>query len=171
MKKTDKVVLISLLLCTIFTIPALAGDFDETGFINYLKDIHTGIYSVYDYYDDNEIYNCLAYSFAGDELDLQFYDFLKDIREFEEQGYRNIIKNVDYETIKIEKQSKKEIKVYMKWKVSALVKHTQHEHDRLAIYEAIYTLQPDEFGDFKIMGTQIINSERIMSPKRYYKDN
>lgn len=142
--------------------------FDEKEFIVYLKEMHRNIYKAFDYDDDNEIYNCLSFSFAGDELECQFFEFLETIREYAAQGYKNFIRSIEYEDVIIEKKTKKYIKVYMKWRVYGLVKHLLHEHNRRNTYEAIYRLEKEEKDDWKIVGTQILSGERIIFQKKYY---
>ena len=165
--KSTKLLLSTLILINLGSF-LFSEEFNENEFKNYLKEIHSNIYSTFGYSDDNEIYNCLAYTFEGEELDKQFYEFLKNIRDLEKQGYSNHIKSIEYEKLNIEKRSKKKIRIFMKWKVEALVKHVLHEHDRIGIYEAIYTLKPIASSEWKIIKSQIINSERIISPQRYY---
>ena len=145
------------------------GEFNENEFISHIKELHSNIYNAFNYSNESEIYNCLASSFSGDELDRQFYEFLKAIREFESEGYRNYIQEIDYDNITIEKRTNKQIRVYMKWKVLGLVKHQLHEHNRINIYEAVYRFEKLKGeDDWKIVDTQVLNSERIIFPKRYY---
>ncbi len=160
---------IIILVITILASGWSGGEFNEEEFINNLKELHGNIYKAFDYSEDNEIYNCLAYSFMGEELEEQFFVFLRTIREFEAQGYRNYIQKIDYEKIIIEKRRKKYIKVYIKWRVFGLVKHLLHEHNRINTYEAIYKLKKCRVDkDWKVVRTQILSGERIIFPKRYY---
>lgn len=141
----------------------------DTDLINHIKKIHSSIYETFKHSEDDEIYNCLSASFMGEELDTQFYKFLKTIREFEKRGYTNHIQKIDYKKIVIEKKTDKDVKIYMKWKVFGTVKHELHEHDRCNTYEAVYNLKKDQKEKiFKIINTNIINGERIIYPKKYY---
>ena len=130
-----------------------------------MKKIHKNIYRSYLYTGEEDIYNTLALSFDGDELDKHFFIILKDIRELEASGYRNIIKYIKYEEINIEKTTRSYLRIRMKWQVLALVKHINHEHDRISIYEASYKLSFKN-SKLKIIGTTIIHQKRIESEKR-----
>ena len=85
-----------ILVMSIFISGLTAADFNEEEFSNYLMELHKNIYKAFDYSEDNEIYNCLYGSITGDELDTQFFEFLKTIRYFEALGYRNYVQRIAY---------------------------------------------------------------------------
>ena len=158
-----------ILICSLLVPVSGADEFIEEEFYNYFKEMHSGIYKAFEYSRDEEIYNCLYGSFTGEELDTQFFEFLKTIKEFQSLGYRNYVKKIEYEKLAIEKKKKDYIKIFVKWKVYGLVKHLLHEHNRINTYEAVYRLEkPEAEEDWKIAGTQIISGERIIFPRRWY---
>lgn len=144
------------------------GGKQESEFIARLKKVHSNIYQVFEYREEEDIYRCLSRSFADEELDDQFFEFLKTIREFEALGNKNIIEQIDYEDIAVESARKDRVRVRMMWKVHGLVRHQLHEHRRINTYEAMYELRRTGEDDWRIVHTLILTSERIIFPKIFF---
>ena len=151
---------------------------DDAQAIEMFTILHRNIYSAFDYNADSDIYDALALSVAGPELEAIYNNVYASLILREEGGAVGKVQAIDWlETDVAEPDTEaigaiKEIDaddldavfaVRCRWTVSGLVSHFGHTHERLNAFDATYTLAPIN-GSWRIVATTMHAQERLDRP-------
>lgn len=129
--------------------------------------LHSNVYRAFDYDTEDDIYDTLAQSVAGELL----ADIYNDVYEgliMRDQGGAvckiekvEILRSERLEAATEDARKRSEFRISCQWRVLGLVEHWGHAHRRVNEYSAVYTLTPS--GEtWKISGVEMSDHKRIM---------
>ncbi|XAL97973.1 hypothetical protein OT109_10215 [Phycisphaeraceae bacterium D3-23] len=134
--------------------------------------LHRNIYRAFDYNTDSAIYDALANSVAGPELETIYNNVYASLILREEGGAVSKVQDVDVLTTDLVAPDPEALEpgeedaayaVRCTWRVRGLVSHFGHTHERLNAFDATYTLAP-RHGEWRIVGSTIHSQERLDRP-------
>ncbi len=130
------------------------------------QSLHQNIYRAFDYDQETAIYETLAKSVDGPQLEKIYSNVYDTLLMEEEGGAMAKVEAVRYretEVLSPDKDSTSEpaaFRVRCRWRVRGRVRHWGHTHRRTNAFEAIYTVAPRK-GRWKITGTEILEQKRV----------
>ncbi|MFI4862512.1 MAG: hypothetical protein ACIAXF_17745, partial [Phycisphaerales bacterium JB063] len=140
--------------------------------INTFTLLHRNIYRAFDYNTDSAIYDALAQSVAGPELEAIYNNVYASLILREEGGAVSKVQEVDVIEAQLVPADPEALEpgdediafaVHCKWRVRGLVSHFGHTHERLNAFDATYTLAPRQ-GQWRIVSSTIHSQERLDRP-------
>lgn len=161
--------------------PPPIAELDDEQAVAVFTELHRNIYRAFDYNTDSAIYDALAQSVEGPELDVIFNDVYASLILQEEGGAVSKVQEVDILEARVIDLPPTEGKadaardlgtdaagpppfaVRCAWTVRGLVSHFGHTHERLNSFEATYTLAP-RHGEWRIIDTELHRQERLDDP-------
>lgn len=111
---------------------------------------------------DEEIYDVLARSVAGEFLMDVYLQNRESLRMDATEGALSIIDRLDIKSIEsVKRQKDGSIAIVADWDVYGSVRHWKHIHFRCNTYKAVLTIVPvDNY--WKLAGMQILDEERVI---------
>ena len=129
---------------------------------SHFKELHSRVYGVYALGRDRDaIYGLLEGSFTGEALTREYVEHYTTIYRMEEEETSIDVRQIDYNGVELLSESLGNLRVDADWSVGGIVTHQKHKHTRVNRYRAVYTLQPDRAGQWKITATRMRNLERV----------
>lgn len=134
--------------------------------------LHRNIYSAFDYTTDSAIYDALANSVAGPELETIYNNVYASLILREEGGAVSKVQDVEVISTEVvppdpdaleDGEEDAAYAVRCTWRVRGLVSHFGHTHERLNAFDATYTVAPRR-GAWRIVGSTIHSQERLDLP-------
>lgn len=125
-----------------------------------LAQLITNIYTAFEYPTESSIYDSLAKSVAGEELNAIYLEYRRRIEAVNRGGPSVKILNVLTEEISSIRRVKKHFIVEASWRVSGRVRHFGHVHERTNQYRASLTLTADE-GIWKLLQIENLEERRL----------
>lgn len=129
--------------------------------------LHGNVYRAFDYQTEDDIYEVLAQSVAGELLDDIYRDIYKGLILRDDGGSISKVDKVEIlrsdlqEVVPGTAGKNSQFKILCDWRVCGSVEHSGHAHRRVNEYSAIYTL--GLFGKkWKISGIEICEQKRII---------
>ncbi|MEE9393285.1 MAG: hypothetical protein V3W41_12345, partial [Planctomycetota bacterium] len=130
------------------------------------EPLHANIYRAFDFSREEEVYDALARSIAGEHLDEIYNQVYRGLVLQDQGGAVSRIQSVDMIELKDEAQSEAQAKgriafaVVAKWRVKGRVFHWGHTHWRTNEYQARYVVaQKGEA--WKIIESKVLGQRRI----------
>lgn len=129
--------------------------------------LHKNVYRAFDYETEDEVYNALAQSVAGDLLDDIYEDIYQNLVSQEFGGSRCIVEKVEImESRMLDSTPGKDnrcaqFRMFCNWRVSGSVEHLGHLHQRVNEYSAVYLLKLVE-KKWKISDVEMREQNRIV---------
>lgn len=158
-----------------------ATDLDEAQAIAVFTELHRNIYRAFDYNTDSAVYDALAQSVAGPELETTFNEVYASLVLQEEGGAVSKVQAVEILEARVvglppiagktdanrrrlaDPLGPAPFAVRCAWTVRGLVSHFGHTHERRNAFEATYTLAPRD-GEWRIIDTELHRQERLDDP-------
>ena len=129
------------------------------------EKIHRNIYSIYKLHDGSAVYDRLAESCAGRELEREVFAYLKCLQVQQELKTFVTIVDVIYNDIRVLKCDQETAEIYCKWIVIGKVRHPTHIHRRVNLNEALYEVVL--LGDKpKIVGYDLLTNQAVDTDKQ-----
>ena len=127
------------------------------------------IYRAYDYREQSDVYDALAYSVTGDLLQELFLKIQSGLRMQEQGGAVANVKEVRIRSIKPENKSNT---LLCTWNVTGTVEHWGHIHTRENQYSARITLDVSPKGKGRISSFEVTDEKRVRfeTGLRQFKD-
>lgn len=154
----------TLTLTTVIVLAAAAGcqehAWDEAGLLDTFEKIHRRIYDVYDLRDPYRVFDLLAGSCKGKELEKQVFEYLKCLKVQEEFNTAVTIADVLYNDVRVVAVEEDVAQVYCKWVVIGKVRHPTHIHRKTNLNEAYYWVHLGEEGP-RITGYDQITNQAL----------
>jgi hypothetical protein len=135
-------------------------DFDADSFLELFQKIHRNIYEIYRLQDASAVYDTLAQSCAGKELEREVFEYLKCLRVQEELDTFISIVDVLYVDTRVVKRSRGEVEVFCKWIVIGKVRHPTHIHRKKNLNEALYRVALSSDGP-RITGYDLLTNQAV----------
>jgi hypothetical protein len=111
---------------------------------------------------DEEIYDVLARSVAGEFLSEVYLQNREAMRIYETGGTMTLIDRLDIKSIESMKRLKSgAIAIVANWDVYGSVRHRKHIHFRCNTYKAEVTIVPTETY-WKLTGIQLVDEQRVI---------
>lgn len=120
----------------------------------------TNIYRAFDYRQESTIYDQLAISVTGEQLNAIYLDQRRALELENRGGARARVENVEVESIEGLTPTADGVDVHARWNVSGSVNHFGHTHYRQNAYDAILRLKAVE-GTWKITAIEVNEEKRI----------
>jgi len=139
--------------------------FDEETLIKTFKEIHKNIYTIYKLREGEKIYDTLALSCSGAELEKQVFEYMKCLRIQDDLKTFITIVDVIYNDVRVLKQTGTEAEVYCKWFVIGKVRHPTHIHRKTNLNEALYYVSAGSEGP-RIKGYDLLTNQAVEVTKR-----
>ncbi len=161
--------------------PPPVAELDDEQAVAVFTELHRNIYRAFDYNTDSAIYDALAQSVDGPELDTIFNDVYVSLILQDEGGAVSKVQEVDVEEARVvdlpsaggkhdairrvgaDAAGPPPFAVRCRWTVRGLVSHFGHTHERLNAFEATYILAP-RHGGWRIVDTELHRQERLDDP-------
>lgn len=126
------------------------------------KKKHSDVYRVYNLGEDRDlIHDHLANIYVGDALTDAYILHYQTIRKMTDDETAIDVRQVDYSSVDFKSHTLTGVILDVDWSVGGIVTHQDHKHTRVNRYQAGYTLQQDDEGDWKIARTRVRNAERV----------
>ena len=111
---------------------------DEEEVARVFQELHRRIYDVYRLRDPGEIFDLLARSLEGPELEKQVFEYLKCLKV--QANFRTEISILDviYNDVRLSGIDEKGVRLYCKWVVIGKIRHPTHIHRKNNLNEAFY---------------------------------
>jgi len=144
---------------------------DEARAKEIFAGVHSNVYRAFDYETEDEIYNALAQSVAGELLDGIYADVYQNLVSQEFGGSRCVIEKVDILECRMLNSTpgkgnrSAQFKMFCNWRVSGSVEHLEHVHQRVNEYSAVYLLKLVE-KKWKISDVEIREQNRIVEEEK-----
>ena len=130
--------------------------------VGVFKDLHRNVYDVYKVENSpDKIHNLLANSFAGEALTKEYIEHFTTIEFMEKEETSIDIRTVDYNDITFLHFSGAEVSLDVDWSVGGVVTHQRHKHTRVNRYKAVYQVELQDTGEWRIADTKMRNLERV----------
>ncbi len=132
------------------------------------RPLHANIYRAFDYVDESDVYDALAYSVDGELLDGLYDQIYRSLIMQEEGGAISRVESVRMMDIDVESIGvlpENELPGFVavaRWQVDGAVHHWGHSHERTNEYEARYTVH-EGLGGWRIAGSQVLEQFRVES--------
>ena len=120
----------------------------------------TNIYRAFDFRQESTIYDQLAVSVTGEQLNDIYLGQRRALELENRGGARARVENVEVESIEGLTPNGTGVDVHARWNVSGSVNHFGHTHYRQNAYDAILHLMPVE-GTWKITAIEVNEEKRI----------
>lgn len=131
------------------------------------ESLHRNIYRAFDHDSESAIYDTLAQSVGGSELEKIYGNIYQSLIMEEQGGAVARVRATDI----LEKQivpeperglevGKEGFHVRCRWRVHGQVRHWGHTHNRTNEFEALYAVAPRS-GAWKIVGSRVTEQERL----------
>ena len=133
---------------------------DEKSAARILTGLITNIYLAFEYPTEPSIYDSLAKSLVGDELNAIYLKYRKRIEAISRGGPKVKILKVSFDKINSIRRDDKNFVVDASWQVFGKVRHFGHIHERVNSYQAALTLTTDE-GAWKLLNIEILKESRL----------
>ena len=125
-----------------------------------LTRLITNIYTAFEYPTESSIYDSLAKSVAGKELNAIYLEYRRRIEAVNRGGPSVKILSVSIEDISSIRRENKNFVVNASWRVSGRVRHFGHVHERINRYQAALTLTtPTDI--WKLLKIDILEESRL----------
>jgi len=151
------------LLCLLpsLTLTRCAGEAIEGGrLIESFKKIHRRIYDIYQLDDGSAVYDVLAESCTGRELEREVFEYLKCLRVQKELDTYVSIVDVIYNDVRIRSSGREGAEIFCKWIVIGKVRHPTHIHRKVNLNEAIYQVAIQGNG-VRITGYDLLTNQAV----------
>ena len=135
---------------------------NEDAALEIFKPLHSNIYRAFDFSREEEVYDALARSIAGEHLDEIYNQVYRGLVMQDQGGAVSRIQNVDplETTVDLVADKPEEFAVETTWRVKGRVFHWGHTHWRTNEYRARYTVtQVDDA--WKITASKVLGQRRI----------
>jgi hypothetical protein len=130
--------------------------------ISQFQDVHRKVYSVYQVpLKPDEIHDLLFDIFSGEALTTEYIEHYTARVHMETDDTAIVIKQIDYNQTEILESYPTYCMIDADWSVGGIVTHQKHKHPRVNRYRAVFMLEPNDVGDWKIVDTKMRNAERI----------
>lgn len=163
-KVVAAVVLFTAVLLAITLAGALSAcsveEIDRESLVESFKKIHRNIYEIYRLNDGGEVYDTLALSCAGRELENEVFNYLKCLRVQEELDTWISIVDVIYNDVRVVDGADGEAEVFCKWIVIGKVRHPTHIHRKVNLNEALYKVALLDEG-LRITGYDLLTNQAV----------
>ena len=130
--------------------------------------LHRNIYRAFDYKTESDIYDVLAQSVAGDQLEQVYNEVYQGLIMRDQGGAVARVYSVDVEdtemlsTGRLPDSDTVAFRMRCLWQVYGVVSHWGHFHSRTNEYQAIYTVA--QLGkNWKITGAEVLQQRRLDS--------
>lgn len=131
--------------------------------------LHRNIYRAFDYTDESAIYDALAQSVDGPELEEIYNDVYQSLILRDAGGVVCKVQAVRIDEAELlpkdENDTTRSFRIRCVWEVDGLVQHHGHTHARTNQFEAIYTLAP-RYGQWRIVETDVVEQQRADDGKQ-----
>lgn len=124
------------------------------------------VYHAFDYKSESDIYDVLARSVDGEQLDVIYNEIYQSLVAREQGGAVARVKDLDFVTVNVEDEAADQngaperFNVRCRWRVHGVVHHWGHVHERTNEYKALYTVA--RRGDlWKITGCELLGQRRL----------
>jgi hypothetical protein len=126
----------------------------------------SNVYRAFDFKSESDIYDVLAQSVDGRELEAIYNEIYQGLVAGEQGGAVSRVKDVDFITVQYEPAQDSSaggipaFQVRCRWRVHGVVHHWGHVHERTNEYKALYTVA--QRGDlWKITGCEVLGQRRL----------
>jgi hypothetical protein len=137
------------------------GAFSEFS-ANQFKEIHRDVYSVYQVpLEPDVIHGLLNGVFSGEALTSEYIEHYTARVHMNEEETEIDIRQIDYNQTEIIESYSTHCRIDVDWSVGGIVTHQKHKHPRVNRYRAVFTLMPNDDGNWRIVDTKMRNAERI----------
>jgi hypothetical protein len=133
---------------------------DEEEVARIFRELHRRIYEVYRLQDPGEIFDLLARSLEGPELEKQVFEYLKCLRVQANFRTKISILDVIYNDIRLADIDERGVRLYCKWVVIGKIRHPTHIHRKNNLNEAYYWLRLGDGGP-RIVGYELITNQGL----------
>ena len=133
---------------------------DEEDAVAVVGQLLKNIYSAFEYHDESEIYDKLAVSVNGSQIDSIYLEQRRRMEAVSRGGPRVKIRDVAMSEIERLDKSESSFIVKGKWDVSGTVTHFGHTHERRNRYGAKLTLSSIH-RQWKITDIEVLDEKRI----------
>ena len=131
------------------------------------ESLHRNIYRAFDHDSESAIYDTLAQSVGGSELEKIYGNIYQSLIMEEQGGAVARVRATDILEKKVVPEpergpeaGKEGFHVRCRWRVHGQVRHWGHSHNRTNEFEAIYAVAP-RAGAWKIVGSRVLQQERL----------
>jgi len=150
----------ALLLLAVAALSCRAEPVDTESLVETFKDIHRNIYGIYTLRDGGDVYDVLAASCTGRELEREVFEYLKCLRVQEELDTYVSIVDVIYNDVRVLAADGRGAEVYCKWIVVGKVRHPTHIHRKVNLNEALYRVALLDEG-LRITGYDLLTNQAV----------
>jgi len=159
----------ALFLAVLAPVAALScreADIDGPALLAEFKRIHSNIYNIYGIKEGGEIYDTLAASCRGKELERQVLEYIKCLKVQKEMKTFITIKDVEYNDVRLEDVRDGEAEIFCKWIVIGLVRHPTHIHRKVNLNEAVYRVALGNGKGPRITGYDLLTTQAVEVMRR-----
>lgn len=139
---------------------------DRKALLAEFKKIHRNIYNIYSLEEGGKIYDTLASSCRGRELERQVFEYFKCLRVQEEMQTFITIKAVEYNDVRVSRVTEDEAEIFCKWVVIGLVRHPTHIHRKVNLNEAVYRVALDRGDGLRITEYDLLTNQAVEVSRR-----
>ena len=122
--------------------------------------LHRNLYRAFEYSDESAIYDTLAQSTDGPQLDWMYDHVYRSLVIREAGGAVATVRAITPQERRFEPREDGGFRVWARWHLEGEVEHWGHVHRRTHEYEASYTLARREVG-WRIVHTEVLGQKRI----------
>ena len=133
---------------------------DEDATKDMVAGLLTNVYRAFYFRDENEVYDVLARSVAGELLSDVYLEMRRGLVLANQGGAAAKVKSVELLEIAAEPTEDQAIQATATWLVRASVGHWGHIHERRNRYQADIRLQPID-GAWKLVDLEIVDAIRL----------
>ncbi len=124
------------------------------------KEIHRRIYDIYQLKEGGAVYDVLAESCTGRELEREVFEYLKCLRVQKELDTYVSIVDVIYNDVRVRTFDSERAEIFCKWIVIGKVRHPTHIHRKVNLNEAIYQVAL-RGGAMRITGYDLLTNQAV----------
>jgi|GEM_PF-3537921 len=150
----------ALLLIVFFGAGCDGNSIDSGQLAQSFKEIHRRIYDIYKLEEGGAVYDVLAESCTGKELEREVFEYLKCLRVQKELDTFVSIVDVIYNDVRIRACSGDGAEIFCKWIVIGKVRHPTHIHRKVNLNEAIYQVAIRD-GAMRITGYDLLTNQAV----------
>lgn len=129
---------VAFLLLICFHGGCTGNTFDPDQLAESFETIHRRIYDIYKLREGGAVYDVLAESCTGKELEREVFEYLKCLRVQKELDTYVSIVDVIYNDVRVRTFDSESAEIFCKWIVIGKVRHPTHIHRKVNLNEAIY---------------------------------
>ncbi|WP_139280612.1 hypothetical protein [Shimia gijangensis] len=124
------------------------------------NDLLTNVYRAFDFRTEDQVYDRLAFTLAGDVLEKVYLEQRRALRVEKAGGAQARVDQLDVTSVsQLPATASGTLRLAVEWRISGTVGHWGHNHRRVNAYSAEVTLQPAN-GVWKIQEFDVLSQDR-----------